>query len=68
MHFHAFASPDYIKRFGEPKTVEEIDRHRIITFGGHQPSYLLAVHWLSTAGRDAADPRPYHCVVNKSRR
>jgi DNA-binding transcriptional LysR family regulator len=22
------------------------------------------VHWLSTAGREAGDPRPYHLVVN----
>ena len=64
VHFHAFASKDYIKRFGEPKTPEDLDNHRLVSFGGHQPSYLLAVHWLSTAGRDAADPRPYHCVVN----
>ena len=64
VHFHAFASKDYIKRFGEPKSPEDLDNHRLVSFGGHQPSYLLAVHWLSTAGRDAADPRPYHCVVN----
>ncbi|MFL5035417.1 MAG: LysR family transcriptional regulator [Microvirga sp.] len=64
VHFHAFASKDYVKRFGEPKSPEDLDNHRLVSFGGHQPSYLLAVHWLSTAGRDAADPRPYHCVVN----
>ena len=58
VHFHAFASKDYIKRFGEPKSPEDLDNHRLVSFGGHQPSYLLAVHWLSTAGRDAARPAP----------
>jgi DNA-binding transcriptional LysR family regulator len=64
VHFHVYASNEYIKRFGEPKTLEELDEHRIISFGGDQPSYLLAAHWLSTAGREGREPRTYHCVVN----
>ncbi|MHC2539192.1 DNA-binding transcriptional LysR family regulator [Bradyrhizobium diazoefficiens] len=31
MGFHAYCSPDYIKRFGTPRTLEELDSHRIIT-------------------------------------
>ncbi|HYF53257.1 MAG TPA: LysR substrate-binding domain-containing protein, partial [Salinarimonas sp.] len=53
-----------IKRFGEPKSLDELDNHRIISFGGDQPSYLLAVHWLSTAGRDLRNPRQTNLVVN----
>ena len=57
VHFHVYASTDYIKRFGEPKTLEDLDHHRLLSFGGDQPSYLLAVHWLATAGRDGASRR-----------
>lgn len=65
VHFHVYASVDYIKRFGEPKSLEDLDNHRIVSFGGEQqPSYLLEVHWLRTAGRDAREPRPVHLVVN----
>jgi DNA-binding transcriptional LysR family regulator len=64
VHFHAYASKDYIKRFGEPKSLDDLDGHRIIAFGGEEPSYLLAIHWLSTAGRDGQEPRPNHFVVN----
>ncbi|MGL4728723.1 MAG: LysR family transcriptional regulator [Bosea sp. (in: a-proteobacteria)] len=64
VHFHAYTSPAYIKRFGEPALLEELDKHRILSFGGSFPSYLLAVHWLGTAGRDPKDPRPVHLVVN----
>ncbi|KPQ09711.1 MAG: LysR family transcriptional regulator [Saliniramus fredricksonii] len=64
VHFHVYASPDYIKRFGEPKALEELDDHRLLAFGGDQPSYLLGVHWLATAGRDLRNPRPYRCVIN----
>ena len=34
VHFHAYASPDYLKRFGTPRTHEELDKHRIILLGG----------------------------------
>jgi DNA-binding transcriptional LysR family regulator len=64
VHFHIYASPDYIKRFGEPKTLEELDSHRLLAFGGDQPSYLLGVHWLSTAGRDLRNPRTYRAIIN----
>ncbi len=64
VHFHIYASDDYIKRFGEPKTVEQLDDHRLLSFGGDQPSYLLAVHWLAHAGRELRDPRGYHLIVN----
>ncbi len=64
VHFHVYASPGYIKQFGEPMNVEDLDKHRILSFGGSFPSYLMAVHWLGTAGRDPKDPRPVHLVVN----
>jgi DNA-binding transcriptional LysR family regulator len=64
VHFHAYAAPTYIKRFGEPRLLEDLDKHRILSFGGSFPSYLLAVHWLGTAGRDTKEPRPVHLVVN----
>jgi DNA-binding transcriptional LysR family regulator len=64
VHFHVYASADYIKRFGEPKNLEDLDNHRIVSFGGEQPSYLLEVHWLTTAGRGTQEPRGCHLVVN----
>jgi DNA-binding transcriptional LysR family regulator len=64
VHFHIYASPDYIKRFGEPKSLEDLDSHRLLAFGGDQPSYLLGVHWLATAGRDLRNPRTYRAVIN----
>lgn len=64
VHFHAYASADYIKRYGTPQTLSDLDAHRILSFGGDAPNYLLAVHWLSQAGRDPRDPRPIHLIVN----
>jgi DNA-binding transcriptional LysR family regulator len=64
VHYHVFASAEYVKRFGEPKSIEDLDKHRIVSFGGDQPSYLMATHWLSTAGREGREPRSVHFTVN----
>lgn len=64
VHFHVYASTDYVKRFGEPKAIEDLDEHRLLSFGGDQPAYLLSVHWLATIGREGRSPRDYHMVVN----
>ena len=53
-----------MKRFGEPKSLDDLDNHRLVSFGGDQPSYLLATHWLSTAGREGREPRTIHFTVN----
>ena len=64
VHFHAYASGDYVKRRGQPRTLEELDDHRILTFGGAIPSYLADSQWLQRAGRDAKEPRASGLVVN----
>src|SRR6201991_862790 len=28
--FHAYCSPDYVKRFGTPRTLQDLDNHRLI--------------------------------------
>lgn len=57
VHFHIYASQDYLDRFGEPKTLESLDDHRIITFGVPVPAYLRDVNWLEAAGRPLGQPR-----------
>jgi DNA-binding transcriptional LysR family regulator len=57
VHFHIYAAKSYLDRFGEPKTLEELDNHRIITFGVPVPPYLRDVNWLEVAGRPRGSPR-----------
>lgn len=64
VHFHVYGSTDYVKRFGEPRTVEDLDAHRLLSFGGDQMSEVLSMQWLAKAGRDGREPRTYHLVVN----
>ena len=64
VHFHVYASPAYIERFGQPKTADDIDKHRIVVFGENAPAYLKDMNWLCTAGREPGNPRPAALSVN----
>jgi DNA-binding transcriptional LysR family regulator len=57
VHFHIYAAQSYLDRFGEPKSLEELDNHRIITFGVPVPAYLREMNWLEVAGRPRGTPR-----------
>jgi len=58
VHFHAYASPDYLKRFGTPQKLEQLDEHRIVLLGGSiVPSYLQNRNWLVEVARDGKEPR-----------
>ncbi len=64
MHFHAYASTDYVKRYGLPRSPEELDGHRLLSFGGELPAYLRDTNLLETIGRDPKHPRAPTLVVN----
>ena len=64
VHMHVYASPAYINRYGEPQSLEDLDNHRIISFGEPAPNYLLDVNWLEIAGRPADNPRQPILQIN----
>jgi DNA-binding transcriptional LysR family regulator len=66
MHFHAYASPEYLKRFGTPRTHEELDNHRILVLGGTVPIHLQSTNWLVGAGRDGKAQRTPWLVINNA--
>jgi DNA-binding transcriptional LysR family regulator len=66
IHYHAYASRNYIERHGEPETVDDLDRHHILSLGGEQPYFILDLHHLTTLGRNPKDPRPSRLIVNDS--
>ncbi|MCA0399448.1 MAG: LysR family transcriptional regulator [Proteobacteria bacterium] len=64
VHFHVYASPDYLKRYGSPRNIADLDEHRLVAFGGDIPGYLSDINWHCTAGRDKSSPRTPTLVVN----
>ena len=54
VHFHVYASPEYLKRFGTPNKIEDLDNHRILLLGGGNiPTFLQNRNWPLEVGRDS---------------
>jgi DNA-binding transcriptional LysR family regulator len=64
VHYHVYASHDYVKRHGKPKSFEDIDKHRVMTYGGPVPSPFKEMNWLETMGRDGLGPRDPSLRIN----
>jgi DNA-binding transcriptional LysR family regulator len=64
VHFHAYASPEYLKRFGTPRTHDDLDKHRILLLGGNVPPHFANRRWLVEVGRDAKAPRTPTLSIN----
>ena len=61
---HAYASPEYLKRFGTPSTYDDLDKHRILLLGGSVPSYLQNRRWLLEVGRNGKGERSPSLTIN----
>ncbi|MEL7430447.1 MAG: LysR family transcriptional regulator [Pseudomonadota bacterium] len=67
VHLHVYAAPAYIKKFGQPETLDDLQNHRIIAYGENAPAYLVGVNWLLTAGIDGNRRREASFQVNNLR-
>jgi DNA-binding transcriptional LysR family regulator len=65
VHHHVYASTEYIKKYGIPKSIDDLDKHKILTFG-QAPGYLTTINWLERAGRAEDNPRPVALRVNNA--
>jgi DNA-binding transcriptional LysR family regulator len=57
MKVRAFASTQYVRRFGTPSSLIDLDKHRFVSYGGMPAQHLSVVRWLETAGREGKEPR-----------
>jgi DNA-binding transcriptional LysR family regulator len=62
--FHAYASPEYLKRKGTPRSAEDLDNHPIIMLGGTVPQHLQNRNWLIQVGREGKSPRVPCLTIN----
>ena len=64
VHNHFYASNSYIDEHGMPSAPEELDNHRVISFGEPVPSYLGDINYLERMGRSDSSPRRAALRVN----
>jgi len=64
MHFHAYAAADYLKKHDQPRSVADLDKHRIISFNTMDVGFLNNINSLLYIGRDQKNPRPPAMTVN----
>ena len=60
----AFASAQYIRRFGSPQSLDDLDKHRIIAYSGTPAQHLHAMSWIENAGRNGLGPREATLRIN----
>ncbi len=63
VHYHVYASIDYVRKVGNPKSMDDLDKHRILTYGG-VPNPLKQINWLETAGRNGLGLREPALRIN----
>lgn len=64
VHMHIYAAPEYLERMGVPEQVEDLDRHRLITYGTDRKPPVPTINWLLTAGARGPLPRQPVLEVN----
>jgi DNA-binding transcriptional LysR family regulator len=47
---HVYAAQSYVQKYGKPKTLEELDQHRLIIFGEDARAPVQDVNWLLREG------------------
>ncbi len=63
VHHHVYAAPDYIRKYGMPETLADIDNHRILSFGT-APGYLAEINWLESIGLKDGESRQPILKIN----
>ena len=65
VHFHAYASAEYLRKHPQPRKVEDLDQHHLVAFGAPTATHLLYdLNSLLTLGRDPKSPRAPQITVN----
>ena len=57
MKVRAYASTQYIRRYGAPANVNALDEHRIVSYSGVPSQHLAAITWIETVGREGQPSR-----------
>jgi DNA-binding transcriptional LysR family regulator len=55
--YHVYAAPEYIEKWGMPKTPEDLDDHKLVVYGKDARPPIDNLNWLLDAGANPKQPR-----------
>lgn len=61
-HLGLYASESYLKEYGSPTSLEDLDQHRLLAFGDQDTDTTNEVNWILEAGTSSATREPYLSV------
>ena len=50
INYHIYGSPKYLEKYGYPKTIKDLDKHKFISFGKGAPSPVYNPDWALKLG------------------
>lgn len=66
MKYHVFAAPSYLQKHGLPRSVEDLDAHRLVVFGEDARPPVPTLNWLLDAGVKNGGKRKPFLKVNST--
>ena len=70
-----YASPEYLRKYGEPKTVDELKHHRLVSFADPDEHLYSDVNWILKLGMPEGElnepiftSTSTECLINAARR
>jgi DNA-binding transcriptional LysR family regulator len=57
------AAPSYLSKHGTPRSIEDLDNHKLVLFGDYHPP-VAEINWLAETGRRPGSPRRAVLEVN----
>lgn len=64
IHFHVYASPEYLREWGTPKTLEDLEHHRIVVYGEGPLASVIDTNWLVGKLAEVRRPRRPTLIIN----
>tara|TARA_B100000029_G_scaffold364922_1_gene358190 strand:- start:2268 stop:3158 length:891 start_codon:yes stop_codon:yes gene_type:complete len=59
LHYHIYGSTKYLEKYGHPKNVKDLDKHKFITYGRGAPSPVFNPDWaLKLGSKDSKKRKP----------
>lgn len=58
VRYYLCASPDYLAKYGEPQSIEDLDQHHVLAYGPLAPAPIRSVNWILDVGRQGPPRMP----------